>query len=913
MTAPRTRYDESGITLLEVIIAIVVSGLLMSGIATVFLAGLNGAPSSSQRVRETNDAQTISAFLVRDAQAAGGINPMTGVNDSSLGVFADQLTTGPCAIAGTVVRFRWIDWVAESPVTYDVVYSLDAPEFSRTVCTTVGEVTNGQARAQLAGSVASVTAKCNVTEECSPGGAVSIPNSVSLTVTETNNPPNAPAPYTYTLTASVRSTSSPTGDAAQSNSAALALITVPNGGCPGILIRNSSTVRFYGDAQVGAADTGGCNAVTLNGDVAWYHDDVLVSAGGTCGGSGVCPATATPVYPIVDPWASLTAPSAEGLPPRSGCAGGRASPGVYADTLALTGRDSCVLQSGVYIFQNGISVADFATLESGGGGATVYLSGGSFSLSSNATVNLAAQSTGPYAGLTLWQQSSATITVGAQVTLTMHGSWYAPSATIDFQNRVATAQITTLVAASTVFENQASVDLGPVPPPLKIDPITLPPWTAGQPNYPGPTVTGSGGHGKYNWSITGPAADGGLTIDPATGVIGGTAPSQPGVYTATITLNDALHDAPASFNVNVTINPPPTITTVTVPRAQPNRPYQATLASTGGTAPLSWAVTAGALPPGLVLDADGVIHGTATTVARYDFTVTVTDAADATDSQALTMFVGRPPTITSVTPATRGQGALDQPITISGTNFQSAAVVVFSDPDITLTTTTFVSSSELIAYVNVSKAAALAASDVTVTNPDGGTITSPAALTITQAPSITTLAPNVLGQGAANQTIVVTGANFVPNATVSFSDAGVTVNSITYNSATSLTLDVTVDTAASVGARDVTVTNPDGGSSTAISVFAVDAAPTISSVTPSSHAGDGTAFAVVITGTGFAGGASVGFTAPGVTVNGTKVDSPTQITVNVTIANNTPPAAGDVTVTNADGGAVTRSGGFAIT
>ena len=136
MTAPRTRYDESGITLLEVIIAIVVSGLLMSGIATVFLAGLNGAPSSSQRVRETNDAQTISAFLVRDAQAAGGINPMTGVNDSSLGVFADQLTTGPCAIAGTVVRFRWIDWVAESPVTYDVVYSLDAPEFSRTVCTT---------------------------------------------------------------------------------------------------------------------------------------------------------------------------------------------------------------------------------------------------------------------------------------------------------------------------------------------------------------------------------------------------------------------------------------------------------------------------------------------------------------------------------------------------------------------------------------------------------------------------------------------------------------------------------------------------------------------------------------------------------------------------------------------------------
>jgi len=918
MTAARVRHDESGITLLEVIIAIVVSGLLMSGIATVFLAGLNGAPSSSQRVRETNDAQTISAFLVRDAQAAGGIDPMTGVNDGSLGVFADPLRTGPCAIAGTVVRFRWIDWVAETPTTYDVVYSLDPPQFSRTVCKSVGDVTTGQPSAPLANSVASVTVKCNITEACAAeleavnlGGAPSIPSSVSLTVTETNDPRNAPTPYTYTLTASVRA-ASPTGDAAESNSAAQALITVPTGSCPGILMRGNPTVRFYGDTQVGATDAGSCNAISLNGDLEWYHDDVLVSRGGSCDASGgaVCPPTSAPKFPIVDPWASLTPPSVDGLPQQSGCAGGSASPGVYADTLSLTGTDSCSLQPGVYVFQNGISVADSAKLQSDVGGVTAYLSGGSFSMLGNATVNLTAQATGPYAGLVLWQRSNATITVPNEVTLTMLGSVYAPSATVDFQNVFATAQVTTLVAASAAFENSVSVSLGPAPPPLKIDTVTLPPWTAGQPNYPGPTVTGRGGHGKYTWSIAGVP---GLTIDPDTGVIGGTAPSPAGVYMATITLNDALHDAPASFEVEVTINPPPTVLTTTLPRARQNRLYRALLLSTGGTAPMTWAVTGGALPPGLVLDANGVIHGTATTVDRYDFTVTVTDVAGATDSQALTMFVGFPPTITSVTPATRGQGAVNQAITISGTNFQSAAVVAFSDPDITLNTMTFVSPTELIAYVNVNKAAALAASDVTVTNPDGGTFTTAAALTITQAPSITTLSPNALGQGAANQTIVVTGANFVPNATVSFSDTGVTVNSITFNNPTSLTLTVTVDASAPVGARDVTVTNPDGGTSTAVSAFAVNAAPTISSISPSAHPGDGTAFDVVITGTGFAGAASVHFTAPGVTISSTKVDSPTQITVNVTIANNALPAAGDVTVTNADGGTVTQAGGFTIT
>jgi len=73
---------------------------------------------------------------------------------------------------------------------------------------------------------------------------------------------------------------------------------------------------------------------------------------------------------------------------------------------------------------------------------------------------------------------------------------------------------------------------------------------------------------------------------------------------------------------------PLAITTISLPEATAGSPYSATLAAIGGMPPYTWAITAGALPPGLSLDsASGVIsgvppHGAAGT---HSFTVTVTD------------------------------------------------------------------------------------------------------------------------------------------------------------------------------------------------------------------------------------------------------------------------------------------------
>lgn len=59
----------------------------------------------------------------------------------------------------------------------------------------------------------------------------------------------------------------------------------------------------------------------------------------------------------------------------------------------------------------------------------------------------------------------------------------------------------------------------------------------------------------------------------------------------------------------------------------------------GGRGPYTWAVTSGSLPPGVTMDATGLVSGTYTTGGSYSWTVTVTDSAGDTDPLADTALV----------------------------------------------------------------------------------------------------------------------------------------------------------------------------------------------------------------------------------------------------------------------------------
>jgi beta propeller repeat protein len=88
-----------------------------------------------------------------------------------------------------------------------------------------------------------------------------------------------------------------------------------------------------------------------------------------------------------------------------------------------------------------------------------------------------------------------------------------------------------------------------------------------------------------------------------------------------------------------------TVTTTSLPDAGYGQPYSQTLA-TSGTGPDTWAVTGGALPPGLTLDpASGTISGTPTAAGPASFTVSATDTGNPaqTATQQLTLTVDQAP------------------------------------------------------------------------------------------------------------------------------------------------------------------------------------------------------------------------------------------------------------------------------
>jgi large repetitive protein len=81
---------------------------------------------------------------------------------------------------------------------------------------------------------------------------------------------------------------------------------------------------------------------------------------------------------------------------------------------------------------------------------------------------------------------------------------------------------------------------------------------------------------------------------------------------------------------------------VYLPRGTPGVRYLGIIWVVNGRPPLTWAVTAGALPPGLILNpSDGLIGGTVAPgdAGRYTFTVTVTDSESHSISRAFTIDI----------------------------------------------------------------------------------------------------------------------------------------------------------------------------------------------------------------------------------------------------------------------------------
>lgn len=76
--------------------------------------------------------------------------------------------------------------------------------------------------------------------------------------------------------------------------------------------------------------------------------------------------------------------------------------------------------------------------------------------------------------------------------------------------------------------------------------------------------------------------------------------------------------------------------------------YTRQFTASGGVSPYRFAITAGALPPGLTLGATGSLFGTPTTAGTYSFSVAVTDAVPQTATRQYTVTIAAPAPIVAV-------------------------------------------------------------------------------------------------------------------------------------------------------------------------------------------------------------------------------------------------------------------------
>jgi len=189
----------------------------------------------------------------------------------------------------------------------------------------------------------------------------------------------------------------------------------------------------------------------------------------------------------------------------------------------------------------------------------------------------------------------------------------------------------------------------------------------------------------------------------------------------------------------------------------------------------------------------------------------------------------------------------------------------------------------------------------------------PVSASVTVAPAVPVIGsvtPNTGNQGASNLAVTLTGSSFTDTTAVSFGD-GIT-QSFVVNSSTQITALLNISSTAALGARTVTVTNPNGPGTRLNGFTVLGPLPVVTSVSQVSGIQGANLAGVIINGSNFSGATAVSF-GDGITVSNVSINiAGTQITCNLAIGASAAVGARNVTVTTANGQGILNAG-FAVT
>ena len=171
-----------------------------------------------------------------------------------------------------------------------------------------------------------------------------------------------------------------------------------------------------------------------------------------------------------------------------------------------------------------------------------------------------------------------------------------------------------------------------------------------------------GGEPPVTSSIVSGTLPVGLTLNSTANFFGGGA-QQIGHYSIGVRLQDsASPPQTAQATLSFAITPvPPVIANTTLPGGVVGHAYHWGLAATNGQPPISWSLDSSSLPPGLTLDARGLISGTPTLAGTYSFGVRLDDSFAPPDTSVALLQItvhatalGRNDSIAKATPLTNG-------------------------------------------------------------------------------------------------------------------------------------------------------------------------------------------------------------------------------------------------------------------
>jgi hypothetical protein len=220
--------------------------------------------------------------------------------------------------------------------------------------------------------------------------------------------------------------------------------------------------------------------------------------------------------------------------------------------------------------------------------------------------------------------------------------------------------------------------------PLQITTTSLPNGTNGV--FYSQTLQASGGTPPYSWSIPNYSASLPANLSFATnGILSGTPATMANTYYFDIIVTDAASNTAEEDALPLTIVNPPlpplVITNLSLPNGNVGAAYSVQLGATGGQPNYTWALALGSAnpPPGVSLNASGLISGTPTTNGLFNFKVQATDENFTVTNKVFGIIVNPKPVLSLASWFTnqfqmRLAGASNQNYTVQmSTNLNSAS------------------------------------------------------------------------------------------------------------------------------------------------------------------------------------------------------------------------------------------------